>query len=245
MEINNETKILVGVLLATIIIIVIGAVLSGGTGDQGQVATEPIANTDRLLAAESHFTGPADAPVTVIEFGDFECPACGALHPILQHVKENNSEVKFVYRHFPLTSIHPRARPAALAAEAAAAQGKFFEYHDQLYENQSQLGDQDFITHAEAIGLDVAAFEQALADGVGEDAVQQDVSDSAALGLRSTPTLFVNGVQYTGQYSVNGLQAAIDAAHEATPHEHTEESEHEEEHGDNDHADEDEQAHEE
>ena len=223
MEITNETKVLVGVLLATIVIIVAGALLSGGTGNQREITVEPVQNADRLLVAESHFTGPADAPVTVVEFGDFECPACGALHPILQHLKEANPEVKFVYRHFPLPSIHPRARPAALAAEAAAAQGQFFAYHDELFENQPSLSDGDFISYAEAIGLDVAAFEAALADNVGQAAVQRDTSDAAALGLTSTPTLFINGVRYTGQYSINNLQAAIDTAHDTVSHEHDDE----------------------
>ena len=199
MEITNETKILIGVLAGTVVIIVAGALLSGGSGGDGADEAVPVAHADRIFSATSHFAGPAGAAVTVTEVGDFQCPACGALHPVLQQVKQANPDVKFVYRHFPLTSIHEFARGAALASEAAAEQGKFFEYHDWLFENQEALAEEDLLAHADAIGLDGEAFAAALEADVGEDAVAKDISDGTALGLNSTPTLFINDVRYTGQ----------------------------------------------
>jgi len=211
MEMTTETKTLLGVLGATILIIVAGGILAG-RGSLAPTESHDVADTERLVREDDPFSGPVDARVTIVEFADFECPACGAVHPVLQLVKEANPDVKFVYRQFPLTSIHEFAQGAAEASLAAAAQGKFWEYHDELFINQSQLSRDDLITHAGTVGLDVSQFTSELDERVHRDAVNQDRTDGNVLGVRGTPTLFVNGVRYQGQLSVQALQETIDAA---------------------------------
>ena len=211
---TGETKTLIGVLAGTVVLVLAGAWFFGGGGSTGQQTGGVVANAERLVQADSPFQGPEDAQVTVVEFGDFECPACGSLHPTLQQVKEQNKEnsVRFVYRQFPLTRIHPLAQEAAEASLAAGAQGKFWEYHDLLFENQPALERADLVSYAEQLELDVEAFTAALDDGTFEAHVARDVSDGTAVGVPGTPAVYVNGVQYSGAYSVLGLQAAIDSA---------------------------------
>jgi protein-disulfide isomerase len=148
-----------------------------------------------------HILGPSDAPVTLVEYGDFECPHCGAAYPILQSILDDlGDRIRFVYRHFPLTRSHPHAGRAAEAAEAAAAQGKFWEMHHQLFEHQDALTDGDLIAYAEAIGLDVEAFREALEEGTYEPRVQADFRSGVRSGVNGTPTFFVNGDIYLGRW---------------------------------------------
>jgi protein-disulfide isomerase len=155
--------------------------------------------------------GPIDAKVTVVEFGDFECPACGALHPLLQQLKANNKDtsVRFVYRHFPLSQ-HPNAQLAAEASVEAAQQGKFWEFHDQLFTHQNDLDRASLEEYAQAVGLDINAFKKALDENTHRAFVIDDQSDGEAARVNSTPTVFINGIKFTGQFTVAGLQAAID-----------------------------------
>lgn len=207
---TNETKILIGVLAATVVIIIGGAFIAGRGG--GSTTSTQTVDTSRLVRSDDPVLGSTDAKVTIVEFGDFQCPACGALHPVLKQVKEANKDaaVRFVFRQFPLTQLHEHAQLAAEASLAAQEQGKFWEYHDQMYENQQNLTEDDLIKHAQAVGLDTAAFKQALDNGTYKDAVQQDVADGTALRVQGTPTIYINGVQYTGQYSVKDIQSVID-----------------------------------
>ena len=210
MEMTNETKVTIGLLTATVLIIVGGAWLLGRRGtDDGGAAQ--VAQMDRLVRGDSSVLGAQDAAVTVVEFADFQCPACGTLHPIMRRVMENNRDrsVRFVFRHFPLPQ-HEYAQLAAEAAQAAGAQGKAWEYYDLLFENQDRLARGDLERYAERLGLDMAAFRSALDDGRHRGAVQQDVDDGRALGVKATPTVYINGVQYTGRYAAEELQAAID-----------------------------------
>ncbi len=213
MNITTETKILSGVLIVTLLIIIGGSFIAERNGTVSGPSTlgEPVAQADRLVRDNSHATGPVEAAVTLVEFGDFQCPACGSLYLVLQQVKDKNPDVRFVWRHFPLTSIHDFAQGAAEAAEAASVQGKFFEYHDILFVNQNNLTRENLITYAGDIGLNVEAFTAALDSGFGHEAVQRDRSDGSALGVQGTPTLFINGARYNGRYSVTELQAAIDS----------------------------------
>lgn len=208
---SGETKVLVGVLLATLVIIVGGAFI---VGRRPESRITPVTETERLVRADDAIAGPAEAAVTVVEFGDFQCPACGSLHPILQQVKQNNTgaPVRFVYRHFPLINIHEHAQLAAEAAVAAQQQGKFWEYHDLLFANQTKLARVDLESYASSLGLHLDEFKRALDDHTYRDAVQQDRADGDAIGVNATPTLFINNVQFTGQYSISSLQAAIDEA---------------------------------
>lgn len=211
MVISNEMKVMGGVLLATVVIIVGGALLAGrdsGTAPGAELSEE---DRGRVVRTNSPALGPDDAKVTIVEFGDFQCPACGALHPIMTRLREQNADksVRFVYRHFPLAQ-HEFAQVAAEAAAEAQAQGKFWEMHDTMFERQSKLDIPDLVEYARELGLDGAAMQKALDEGTHRAAVLQDRSDGVALGVNSTPTLFLNNRMYTGTRSVEAMQAAID-----------------------------------
>lgn len=211
MEITTEAKVIIIGLIVTVVIIAGSAFLSGQRSSQGEV--EPVAQPERLARDDDPALGAQDVKVIVVEFGDFQCPACGALHPVLKQVKEVNAEqsVRFVYRQFPLPQ-HEYALLAAEASLAAHAQGKFWEYHDLLFENQSQLRRDDLEGYAQQLELDMEAFRSALDEGMYREAVEQDKSDGQAVGVRATPTIFVNDLPYEGRHSVDSIQAAIDAA---------------------------------
>lgn len=219
---TNETKILGGVLLITLVIIVGGALLANSQPAADQ-PNDPVAEAERLVQGDDPAFAKAtagearsfeDMKVTVVEFGDYQCPSCAVVHPLFEQLKASNADksVRFVWRQFPLTSIHEHAFLAAEAALAAQAQGKFWEYHNQLFDNQSRLERDDLLAHAEAVGLDMAAFTQALDEHTYREAVDADRTDGNIVGVQSTPTFFINGVVYRGQYSEAALQAAIDAA---------------------------------
>lgn len=212
MEITSETKVTVGLLATTVLVIVGGAWLSGqrSTDDRG---VTPVAQMDRLVRGGSAVLGAQDAAVTVVEFGDFQCPACGALRRVWQQVRQSstNQSVRFVFRQFPLPQ-HEQAQLAAEASLAAEAQGKFWEYYDLLFDNQEKLARGDLERYAEQLEFDMAAFQAALDEGKYREAVQQDINDGRALGVRATPTVYINGTQYTGRYVVEELRAAIDRA---------------------------------
>lgn len=211
MYITTEMKVLGGVILITLAIVIGGAFLVGGTPAADEAVTPEV-----LVRDNSPALGPADARVTVVEFGDFECPACAALHPILQQLKTDNKDksVRFVYRHFPLSQ-HPNAQNAAEAAVEAQRQGKFWEFHDELFANQSNLDRASLEKYAEALGLDLAAFQAALDQHTHRSQVLDDRSDGQIAGVNSTPSIFINGIHFTGQYSVSNLQGAIDEALQA------------------------------
>lgn len=139
--------------------------------------------------------GEKDAKVTVVEYGDFQCPACGSAYQPLKDLETlyKDKSVRFVYRHFPLTQIHQFAYKAAEAAEAAGAQGKFFEMHDKLYENQTKLTDDDLRSYAKSVVGDFAKWEEDFKSGKYSTRVDQDTADGNALGVSSTPTFVVNG----------------------------------------------------
>jgi diadenylate cyclase len=165
------------------------------------------------VGTRDHVRGPEDAPVTLVKYGDYECPYCGQLHPVLEELRERSGErVRFVFRHFPLDSVHPRARRAALAAEAAASQGRFWEMHDLLYENQDELGEDDLTRHAAELGLDLRRFEEDLANDHHAWRIEEDRLGGERAGVGGTPALFVNGVRYAGPMDLDGLLAAVEDA---------------------------------
>jgi diadenylate cyclase len=172
-------------------------------------------DSDRLepVGARDHARGPKDAPVTLVKYGDYECPYCGQAHPDLKKLQERAGEqVRFVFRHFPLDSVHPRARRAAQAAEAAAAQGRFWEMHDLLYENQGELGEEDLMRYAAELGLDLQQFEKDLVNDHHAWRIEEDRLGGNRAGVAGTPTFFVNGVRYTGPIDLGGLLAAVEEA---------------------------------
>lgn len=138
--------------------------------------------------------GPADAAVTLVEYGDFECPPCGRLHPQLQKLKaEYGDRVRFVFEHFPLESIHPNARAASRAAHCAGEQDAFWGMHDALFENQGSLDEATYLAHAETLGLDGDVFASCLAGDEADAVVDRDLADGRSVGVGGTPTIFVNG----------------------------------------------------
>jgi len=154
-----------------------------------------------------------DAPVTLVKYGDYECPYCGEAHPVLKELQERVGEqVRFVFRHFPLDSVHPRARRAAQAAEAASSQGRFWEMHDLLYERQGELGKEDLMRYAAELGLDLRRFEEDLTNDHHAWRIEEDRLGGDRAGVRGTPALFVNGVRYTGTLDLDGLLAVVEEA---------------------------------
>ena len=173
--------------------------------------TEPAQPVQNISVDDDPSRGDANAPVTVVEFTDFQCPACAAMHPVLEDVlKSYGNKVRLVVRDFPLNQ-HEHARKAAEAANAANAQGKFFEYVTLLFKNQKALDVPSLKKYASELGLDRARFDAALDRGVYTAEVKKDVTDGEMYGVGSTPTIFVNGVQLR-TLSADGLKAAIDRA---------------------------------
>jgi protein-disulfide isomerase len=170
------------------------------------------------VSAQDHTAGPDDAPVTLVEYGDFECPYCGMAHPIVQAAqRELGSQLRFVFRHFPLAEAHPHARLAAQAAEAAGAQGRFWEMHDTLFEHQDALDVEDLVGYAESLGLDSAQFARDLESGTYAKKVRDDFRSGVRSGVNGTPTFFVNGTRYDGSWANENafIGALRDAAREA------------------------------
>ncbi len=174
--------------------------------------TEPEAPVQNISADDDPARGPADAPVTVIEFTDFQCPACGRTYPILEEaLKPYAGRVRFVVRDFPL-DMHENARKAAEAADAANAQGKFFEYMDILFKHQNELDVASLKKYASQLGLDRAKFNAALDGGAFAAEVQHDVDDGMRYGIFATPTIFVNGQRIHDASTVESIRAAVDRA---------------------------------
>jgi protein-disulfide isomerase len=163
--------------------------------------------------ARDHVQGPAEAAVTLVEYGDYECPYCGAAYPIIKEVQDRMGDrLRFVFRNFPITTSHPHAEQAAEAAEAAAIQGPFWQMHDLLYENQKHLRDQDLRDYAEKLGLDLESFDKELAQHVHAARVREDFMSGVRSGVNGTPTFYINGARHDDSYDVETLQAALERA---------------------------------
>ncbi|OLE19656.1 MAG: disulfide bond formation protein DsbA [Actinobacteria bacterium 13_1_20CM_4_68_12] len=160
-----------------------------------------------------HIQGPADAAVTLVEYGDYECPYCGAAYPIVKELQARMGDrLRFVFRNFPITTSHPHAEQAAEAAEAAAAQSRFWEMHDLLYENQRRLRDQDLHAYAEQLGLEVDRFDKDLAEHVHAPRVREDFMSGVRSGVNGTPSFYVNGARHDDSYDLDTLLAALERA---------------------------------
>ena len=159
-----------------------------------------------------HVRGPLEAPVTLVEYGDFECPYCGQAEPVLRELLRDFGDVRYVWRHLPLNDVHPRAQLAAEAAEAAADQGAFWEMHDLLLDHQDRLGPGDLVGYARQLALDVDRFTNHLRDHSGAARVAQDVDSADLSGVSGTPTFFINGRRHHGSYDIATLSAAVRAA---------------------------------
>jgi len=160
-----------------------------------------------------HIQGPADAPVTLVQYGDYECPYCGAAYPIIKEVQARMGEsLRFVFRNFPILTSHPHAEQAAEAAEAAASQGRFWPMHDLLYENQRRLRDQDLRAYAEQLGLDVELFDKELVEHVHAERVHEDFLSGVRSGVNGTPSFYINGARHDDSYEMRTLLAALERA---------------------------------
>ncbi|HEY9254942.1 MAG TPA: thioredoxin domain-containing protein [Stenotrophomonas sp.] len=161
------------------------------------------------VGSQDHVSGPADAPVTLVEYGDYECPYCGEAYPLLKAVQQAlGDKLRFVFRNFPLADMHPHAVHAAQFAEAAAAAGKFWEAHDMLYEHQDALSDQDLAGYARELGLPNTALGQAVS-GHYDAKIESDFSGGVRSGVNGTPCLFIDGERYDGPRDYDSLVAVL------------------------------------
>jgi Na+/H+ antiporter NhaA len=167
---------------------------------------------DPVDQERDHIRGRLDAPVTVLEYGDFECPYCGQAEPVVRELLRDFGDVAYVWRHLPLNDVHPNAQRAAEAAEAAAEQGAFWEMHDVLLEHQDALAYRDLIGYARQLGLDVDRFEEDLRTRTGAGRIAQDVDSADLSAVSGTPTFFVNSLRHYGAYDIATLSAAVKAA---------------------------------
>jgi protein-disulfide isomerase len=159
-----------------------------------------------------HVRGPDRAPVTLVEYGDFECPYCGQAEPVVRELLRDFGDVRYVWRHLPLNDVHPHAQVAAEASEAAAEQGKFWEMYERLLTHQQELTRGELIGHAEALGLDTGRFAAALDHEDGAGRIADDVDGADLSGVSGTPTFFINERRHYGAYDIDTLSRAVRAA---------------------------------
>jgi Na+/H+ antiporter NhaA len=166
---------------------------------------------------EDHVRGPEDAPVTLVEYGDFECPYCGRAEPIIRELlADRGDDIRFVFRHLPLGDVHPHAQLAAEATEAAGSQGKFWEMHDLLLDHQDALTGRDLLRSADELGLDVDQFRDELKRHEHAPRIARDVESAELSGVSGTPTFFINGQRHHGAYDIDTLTKAVSAARART-----------------------------
>jgi protein-disulfide isomerase len=164
------------------------------------------------VSAADHVQGDLARACILVEYGDYQCPSCGQAYPIVKRLQKHfGKRLAFVFRNFPLSQIHPWAEPAAEAAEFAAANGKFWEMHDLLYENQEDLGESLFLQLADTLDLSSSQLLTAVADHSYQDRVHTDFRGGVRSGVNGTPTFFINGVRHDASYDFATLTAAIDS----------------------------------
>lgn len=172
-----------------------------------------VAKLSPPVSERDHVKGSPSAAVTLVEYGDFECPHCGAAHAIVKRIQVLLGEsLRFVFRHFPLAQMHPHAERAAEASEAAGAQGRFWEMHDLLFEHQQKLADPHLVRFAETLELDVDRFTRELQEGIYRERVREDFMSGVRSGVNGTPTFFINGVRHDGSWDMESLLTSIERA---------------------------------
>ncbi|WP_296943454.1 thioredoxin domain-containing protein [uncultured Massilia sp.] len=165
------------------------------------------------IGKDEHVRGPQDAALTLVEYGDFQCPYCARAHLALRALAPQVGGIRLVFRHLPLTDFHPLAGPAAEAAEAAGAQGKFWEMHDALFERQHEMMDEeDLALLAQSLDLDVARLRADMLDGRHRERVQADLARARKDGAQRTPSFFINGRAYHGDSDLASLETALNEA---------------------------------
>jgi Na+/H+ antiporter NhaA len=174
---------------------------------------QPLIDLDREVDPErDHIRGPTEAPVTMVEYGDFECPYCGRAEPVVRELLRDFGDVRYVWRHLPLSDVHPNAQLAAEASEAAARQGAFWEMHDLLFDHQDALEPSDLMGYAEQLGLDIERFTNDVREHEGAAQIAEDVDSADISGVSGTPTFFINGQRHYGAYDIDTLTKAVVAA---------------------------------
>ena len=212
---SQEKKVLIGLGIVTILIIAGGAFFMGGNTSPDKPT--PPADSKLLVRPNSNKDIVPAAKVTIVEFGDFQCPACGASYPVVtQILNDYKGKVNFVFRNYPLP-MHPNAMIAAEAAEAAGAQGKYFDMYNALYSNQSEWSDSKnpidiYMKYAKTIGLDAEKFKKDVESKKFEAKIKKDIADGDAVAVQATPTFFIHGVKQTGGLPYNEFKAKIDSA---------------------------------
>jgi protein-disulfide isomerase len=171
---------------------------------------------DRLtmpVTKRDHIRGQMDAPMTLVEYGDYECPFCAAAYPLAEALIESlGDELCFAYRHFPLITMHPHAEHAAEAAESAAVQKRFWEMHDVLFRNQDALEDEDLARYAAALHLNVKRFIQDVVESAYAERIKEDFRSGVQSGVNGTPTFFINDLRYDGPRDLESMVAALNGA---------------------------------
>jgi len=222
---RNDIKILGGIGILTIIVVIVAAFTIGSTPVDSSQENDVLGESEVkfLVRKNSHKVGPKDPKVTLVEFADYQCPACGATHITLLKLKsEYKDRVEFVFRNFPLVNIHKNAYMAAMAAEAASAQGKYWEMHDMLFEYQDEWSEENdalkiFVKYAKEIGVaDLKKFESDVKDNKYAEKIQADIDDGYKLGINSTPTFFINNEKLSGSRAYDDFKQKIDEALEAS-----------------------------
>lgn len=177
------------------------------------VDRDDVARLTLPVGPRDHAQGPADALVTLVEYGDYECPHCGRAYPIVKEVQRRlGSRLRFVFRNFPLSESHPHAQHAAEAAEGAGAHGRFWEMHDMLFEHQRALLDRHLVGYAASLGLDPTTFEQELLAHVHKARVREDFMSGVRSGVNGTPTFFIDAARFDDSWDPDTLTAALEAA---------------------------------
>jgi len=200
----------VGILAAAIVSTLLGALFFRVLTRRSSTPERPVDLSPPVDPALDHVRGPAGAPLTLVEYGDMECPFCGRATGVVSELRARFGEdLRYVFRHLPLVELHPHAQLAAEAAEAAGAQGKFWEMHDKLFAHQDDLEATDLLDYAAALGLDLERFARELGDGTHAQRIRDDVAGAEASGVEGTPTFFVNGVRHTGRAGTDELAAAL------------------------------------
>jgi protein-disulfide isomerase len=162
------------------------------------------------VSAKDHIQGDPHTPVTLVEYGDYQCPSCGQAYPIVKRLQKHFAKrLSFVFRNFPLTQIHPHAEPAAETAEFAGAHHKFWEMHDLLYENQERLDGDLLLELSQQLNLDPDKLTEALESKQFEPRVRTDFSSGVRSGVNGTPTFFINGQRHDGSYDYESMVEAI------------------------------------
>jgi protein-disulfide isomerase len=173
-------------------------------------AAHDLAQLTPPVGERDHIQGTNTAKVTLVEYGDYQCPSCLQAYPIMLDIQEHLGDMmRLVFRNFPLTTVHPNAEHAAEAAEAAGEQGKFWEMHDYLFEHQTHLDDAHLFAYAADIGLDVARFKRDLQTHAFTARVREDFLSGVKSGVNGTPTFFINGIRHDGAWDLETLTAAI------------------------------------